>query len=156
MEGNFELDKKGWYTVQFCIDNKFLNDKLESDQYGLWYSIQFAGDAETYLWQTKTPPKEGEKYWGWLEKTKSGKSVKFRWDKQNAPANTPDGKPSTATREYTSKGKDITLGMVWKVIAGIRGLPEDDEQFAKFFEEVQSHLNELLDISEKLNEDSAG
>ena len=106
------------------------------------------------MWQTKTEPKEKEKYWGWIEKTKSGKAVKFKWDKQNAPANTPDGKPSTATREYTSKGKDITLGMVWKVVAGIRGLPEDDDEFAKFFEIVQAHLEELLNISEKMNADN--
>ena len=151
MEGNFELNKSGWYEVQFCIENEFLNAKLDSDQYGKWYSVQFSGNAETYLWQTKTSPVEGEKYWGYLETTKSGKSTKFKWDKQNAPDNTPDGKPSTQTQERTNTSHSITLGMVWKTVAGIRGLPENDEQFAKFFEIVDAHLKELLSMSDKIN-----
>lgn len=150
-DGDFELNKQGWYEVQFHVDNKFLNDKQESDQYGLWYSVQFAGNAETYLWQTKTEPIDGEKYWGQLEKTKSGKAIKFKWDKLNAPTNTPDGKPSTDTKQRAKTSHDITLGMVWKTVAGIRGLPENDDEFAKFFEIVQAHLNELLDISNSLN-----
>lgn len=150
-EGNFELNKAGWYEVQFVLPNEFLNQKLDSDQYGIWYSVQFAGDAETYLWQTKTAPVEGEKYWGHLETTKSGKSTKFKWDKQNAPDNLPDGKPSTDTKQRVKTSHDITLGMVWKTVAGIRGLPENDEQFAKFFEIVDAHLKELLTMSDNIN-----
>ena len=151
MDSTFELNKHQWYEVKLSLENDFLNDKLESQDYGIWYSVLFVGDAETYLWQTKTPPVEGEKYWGYLEKTKSGKSVKFKWDKQNAPSHTDDGKPSTQTKMETKRSHDITLGMVWKVIAGIRGLPENDEDFAKFFEIVDAHLKELISMSEKLN-----
>lgn len=82
---NFELNKHDWYEVQNSEENDFLNQKLTSTDYGIWYSVKFVGDAETYLWQTKTEPIPGEKYWGWLEETKSGKSVKFKWDKKNAP-----------------------------------------------------------------------
>lgn len=82
---DFELNKADWYTVETVEENAFLNDKLDSDQYGRWYSVKFVGDAQKINWMTKTTPEKGAKYWGWLEKTSTGKSVKFKWDKQNAP-----------------------------------------------------------------------
>lgn len=152
MEGNFDLNTLGWYTVAASELNDFLNQKLTSEQYGVWYSVRFEGDASTYLWQTKTEPKVGEKYWGKLETTSSGKSVKFKWDKQNAPATLPDGKPSSYTKDQDNRSGQITLGLVWKTVAGIRGLPEDDDDFAKFFEIVRSHTEELILMSEKMKE----
>lgn len=86
LQGDFALNKHGWFTVQNVAENDFLNGKLTDTTYGIWYSVQFQGNAETFLWQTKTAPVKGQKYWGWLETTKSGKSVKFKWDKQNAPS----------------------------------------------------------------------
>lgn len=78
---NFELGKPGYYVAQNVQKNEFLNRQLESDQYGIYYSVKFEGDAETYLWQTKTPPVEGEKYYGHIEESKSGKSLRFKKDK---------------------------------------------------------------------------
>lgn len=89
----FELGKPGWFEVQNVEANDFLNQKLTTDQYGIWYSIKFTGDASTHLWQTKTAPVEGEKYWGTIELTKSGKTTKFHWDKQNTP---PENRPEKA------------------------------------------------------------
>lgn len=154
MDSTFDLNTPGWYTVAASEKNEFLNQKLTSEQYGLWFSVRFEGDASTYLWQTKTEPKVGEKYWGKLETTSSGKSVKFKWDKQNSPANLPDGQPTSYTKEQNGKSDQITLGMVWKTVAGIRGLPEDDDDFAKFFEIVRSHTEELIMMSEKMKESS--
>lgn len=151
---SFELNKMDWYEVKVSAPNDFINENLTTDQYGMYYSVGFVGDADTYLWQTKSAPVVGEKYWGMLEKAQSGKSIKFKWDKKNTPATTPDGKPTAFTVAQKSNSNTITLGMVWKVVAGIRGLPEDDDEFAKFFEIVQSHLNELILISDKLNGDS--
>ena len=148
-DGNFEINKDGWYTVQNVEPNDFINDNLATDEYGIYYSVKFVGDAETFLWQTKTPPLEGEKYWGHIEKAKSGKSLKFKWDKKNTPSTTPDGKPTLQARQQATTSNSITLGMVWKIVAQIRGLPENDEDFAKFFEIVDSHWNELLLMSEK-------
>lgn len=151
MEGTFALNEPGWYEVKIAEENNFINDNLDSTEYGIYYSVGFVGDAETFLWQTKTAPVVGEKYWGYLEKAKSGKSVKFKWDKKNAPENTPDSTPSTQTKQQSSNNKSITLGLVWKVLIGIQGVPEDDEQFAQFYETVNAHVSELLRMGEKLN-----
>lgn len=78
---SFELGKPGYYTVQNVQENEFLNAKLESDQYGIYYSVKFEGDAETFLWQAKTAPVAGEKYYGHIEQSKSGKSLRFKKDK---------------------------------------------------------------------------
>lgn len=78
---NFELGKPDWYVAQNVQENEFLNARLESDQYGIYYSVKFEDDAETYLWQTKTAPVEGEKYYGHIEQSKSGKSLRFKKDK---------------------------------------------------------------------------
>lgn len=114
MEGDFSLMKMGWYTVQNSSENDFLNQKLENDTYGIYYSVQFEGDAETYLWQAKSAPEEGEKYWGHIEESKSGKSLRFKKDK-DAPSTTPDGKPSTQAQAQEERGDAITASMAVKL-----------------------------------------
>lgn len=113
-QGAFELNKMGWYTAQNVVENEFLNQRLESDQYGIYYSVKFTGDAETYLWQAKTAPVEGEKYWGHIEESKSGKSLRFKKDK-DAPLTTPDGKPSTQAVAQEAHGDAITASMCVKL-----------------------------------------
>lgn len=146
---SFELNKPDWYEVQASQENTFLNDKLESEQYGIYYSVQFAGDAETYLWQAKTAPVMGDKYYGHIEESKSGKSMRFKKDK------IPDdeSRSTNPSQSYQNNSKNITLGLVWKVIAGINGLPENDEQFAKFYEIVNAHYTELILMQEKTKEE---
>lgn len=149
----FELGKSNWYTVLNVAENDFLNEKLENEDYGIYYSVQFEGDAETFLWQAKTAPKMGEKYYGHVEQSKSGKSMRFKKDK--VPENEP-APPGASPNQTSYKNNDaITLSMVWKTVAGIRGLPENDEDMAKFFEIVGAHTSELLKMSEKLNEPRA-
>lgn len=145
-EGNFELDVKGWYTPQNVEENEFINNNLDNTDYGIYYSVKFAGDAETYLWQAKTAPVPGEKYYGHIEKTKNGKSLRFKKDKTEDEAS-PKG---ASQAPYKNNSNAITLGMVWKTVAGIRGLPENDSDFEKFFEIVKDHTDELVKISEKL------
>jgi hypothetical protein len=87
MDSDFSLNKLGWFTVDMVEENHFLNDKLESDQYGIFYSVKFEGNAEAYLWQAKTAPAVGQKVYGHLELTKTGKSTKFkRASKDQTPA----------------------------------------------------------------------
>lgn len=145
MEGDFTEHKPGMYTVQNVEENEFLNEQLENTNYGIYYSVKFQGAAETYLIQAKTAPVEGEKLYGHIEKSKSGKSWRFKKDKQ-------DGVAPQAQPNYQNNSKNITLGLVWKTIAGIRGLPENDEEFAKFYEIVDAHYNELILMQEKANE----
>lgn len=88
-EGTFELGEAGFYTVDTVEENSWLNDKLDTKEYGIWYSVKFEGDAQKFGWQAKNAPVAKQKYWGWLEKTKSGKMVKFKNDSKNAPSATP-------------------------------------------------------------------
>lgn len=150
---SFELDKLDWYEVQNAELNDFINENLTSEEYGVYFSVKFVGDADTYLWQTKTEPVVGEKYWGMLQKAKSGKSIKFKWDKKNTPDSSDSSgyAKTTSQSSYKDNSKNITLGLVWKILIGIQGVPENDEQFAKFYETVDAHVSELLDIADRLN-----
>jgi hypothetical protein len=114
-DSNFNLGEDQWYETKSVQANDFLNQKLQSTQYGTWYSVGFVGSADSYLWLTKTEPAVGEKYWGHLEKTASGKAVKFKWDKQNTPSNLPNGEPTAYTAAENEKGDSITASMVTKL-----------------------------------------
>lgn len=84
MDGTFELNKIGWYTPKNVAENDFLNEKnsqADLAKFGKTYSVSFEGDAETYLWTTKTRPEEGKRYWGHIQET-SGKMLRFKVDKQ--------------------------------------------------------------------------
>lgn len=135
---NFELNKHDWYEVQNVEENDFLNQKLASTDYGIYYSIKFAGDADTYIWQTKTPPVEGEKYWGWLEKSKSGKSVKFKWDKQNTPDELPNGKPAPQAKENRE-----TQDSIFRSVA-----LEHAVKYSKRFKSVHDKGQDALEVAD--------
>ena len=147
---DFNLNEPGTFKVQNAQENEFINDKAsEADRakYGLTYWVKFEGNAETFLWTAKTAPEEGKEYYGHIQAT-SGKSLRFKVDKQE------DGdhhETTTSKPAYKDNSKSITLGLVWKILIGIQGVPEDDEQFAKFFETVNMHVSELLSMGEKLN-----
>lgn len=147
---SFELNKPDFYTPKIVTENEYLNEKLTSDQYGIYYSVQFEGDAETYLWQAKTAPVVGEQVWGHLEKSGTGKSIRFKKDKT-------DGSPAqsgSSPQQYQNTSNNITLGLVYKTVANIRGLPENVEDKSIFWEMVKEHTEELISIGEKLNSDT--
>lgn len=145
----FELNVPAFYTPKIVTENEYLNEKLTTDQYGIYYSVQFDGDAETYLWQAKTAPVVGEKVWGHIEKSASGKSMRFKKDKTDAT-----GTQSGSPQQYQNTSNNITLGLVYKTVANIRGLPENLEDKSIFWEMVKEHTEELIMIGEKLNSDT--
>ena len=73
-----ELDKPGYYTTQNVEETAFDPDKYDNR----WYSVKFEGDAATVLWLAKEEPEEHRKYYGHFEKTKSGKALRFKRDKE--------------------------------------------------------------------------
>lgn len=111
---DFELGKSDWYTPLNVAENDFLNDKLENDNYGLYYSVRFEGDAETYLWQAKTAPVVGEKYFGHIEKSKSGKSLRFKKDKVPEGADTPQGANKQSAANSASTDENIARSVALK------------------------------------------
>lgn len=152
-DGDFSLNKPGNYTVELFEPNNFLNDKnspADLAKFGKTYSVKMAGDAETYLWTTKTEPVEGKSYFGHIQET-SGRMLRFKVDKL------PDGNFSTgpsvqntpADNKYQRDVTALSLD-VYRVVANIRGLPENASDSAKFWEIVMDHTNELLDMIDKV------
>lgn len=158
MDGTFELNKMGFYTPVNVIANDFLNSKLESDQYGLYYSVRFEGDAETYLWQSKTKPEEHVSVWGHIEESKSGKSMRFKKDKDAPVPFTEDsqGAPISVAKVDNRFLKDVTSVPldVYRVRANINGLPDNAEDASIFWELVKSDAEELLKIIGNIRDDA--
>lgn len=103
MDGDFQLNKLGWYTPKIVQPNDFLNAKLENDTYGIWYTVQFQGDAQTHLWQAKTAPVSGERVYGHIEKTASGKSTKFKRAKKEDIPHDAQGSQQASTSGVPAK-----------------------------------------------------
>lgn len=140
----------GWYEVQNVAEI----EDFDPDQYNnIWYNVKFQDNAETFMWLAKERPVEGQKYYGHFEPTKSGKRLRFKRDKEPEDEEKPAGtKPAYQPKQYQDNSKNITLGLVWKTLINIQGVPENDEQFAKFYETVNEHVTELIMIGEKLKE----
>lgn len=143
MEGNFKENESGYYEVKTIAEI----EDFDPDQYGnIWYNVLFQGDAETFMWLAKNKPEEGKKYYGHLEKTKSGKRLRFKTDK------VPEGSPqSSFNGQSQNTSNNITLGLVYKTVANIRGLPDNDADSSVFWEIVKEHTEELIRISGVLN-----
>lgn len=117
MEGDFTLNKLGWYTVQNVAPNDFINESLENNKYGVYYDVKFEGDADTFLWLAKTAPEPGQKVYGHLEESKSGKSVKFRRaKKEDTPQEASSASPANnqPSGEYWDD-KNATIRAQWAI-----------------------------------------
>lgn len=140
----FKIGEIGEYIPQNVVENGFLNQKLESDTYGIYYSVQFQGDAETYLMQAKKAPVEGQPEWGMIEMSKSGKSKRFKRVKREgepSKSSVADYEPSTNTR--------WAIGMAYRAYVQIMGNPEgSDGDFP--FNEVKTHAAALLKMFDEL------
>lgn len=110
---NFELNKPGQFTPQNVGENDFLNGKLTDQKYGKWYSVQFQGNAETYLWMTKTPPEIGKSYYGQLELTSSGKSTKFKRLREEESSS-----KDSSVLGYKARDEDLIVAE-WSINAAI-------------------------------------
>jgi hypothetical protein len=65
----------------YTVTNVEAVEDFEPDQYGnVWYNVKFAEHADGVLWLAKTEPMPGQKVYGHLEKTKSGKRYRFKKD----------------------------------------------------------------------------
>src|SRR5258708_5123500 len=119
--GTFVIGEIGEYTPKLVTENDFLNARLDSDTYGIYYSVLFEGDADTYLLQAKKAPEEGVIEYGSIEKSKSGKSMRFkRAKREDAPTSggkaVADYEPSTNTR--------WAIGMAYRAFIQVTGTPE--------------------------------
>lgn len=126
-----------------------------SSKYGDFttYYVQLEGEGDDAIQLNKKSdspaPKSEDKIYGEITETEFGLKFKSeqRADSKSSAAN------QTSKPAYKDNSKSITLGLVFKTIAGIRGLPEpgDDDDFAKFYDMVKAHTEELILISEKLD-----
>lgn len=152
MDNNFELNKAGWFIPQNVEANDFLNDKLDSTDYGIFYSVKFQGDASTHLWQAKTAPVEGEKYFGMLIMTKSGKSTKFKRLKpedygQSAPQATqsPSNAPGVQKSIEYWDDKDARIQAQFAIKAAIAYTSSNVEADMDYLEGVAKDFFAMVD-----------
>lgn len=146
----FELNWVGEYIPQNVAENDFLNSKLENDTYGIYYSVQFQGDADTYLLQAKKAPVPGQPEWGMIEMSKSGKSKRFKRVKREDGQ--PTAKSATKTDAYLKDVSDMYY-RVWYAIKDqwdVRTLHSNAAESADFWAAVDYHTTELLNGIEKI------
>src|SRR3990167_2321253 len=149
----YELNKPDWYTPQNVAEI----EEFDKDDYGnTWYAAVFEGDAETYLWLAKNQPEEGKKYYGHVEKTKSGKRLRFRTDKVPEDGPKPEGVKKTLDYEPSTNAR-WSIGMAYRAFIQVTGTPEDnDGEFP--FDAVYKHASELIKMFDKVknySDDSA-
>lgn len=123
-------------------------------QGNVWVEVAFEELGEPARWAMR--PESVSKYqvggtvFGHVEEatSRAGKPYnRFKTDKQDASSNS----------TYTPKNNNtITLSMVWKTVAGIRGLPENKTEFEQFFLIVREHFDELLLMSEAIDKPTPG
>lgn len=122
-----------------------------TSQYGDFttYYVQLEGYGDEAIQLNKKSdspkPEDGDELYGEIQETEFGKKFKSIQRPQGTQGKS---QPKAAYKDHS---KDITLGMVWKVLIGIQGVPENDDQFAKFFETVDAHVTELIMMGEKLS-----
>lgn len=129
------------YEIQ-AVSEKIKN---WSNNYGDFttYTVKFpdSDDAVQLNKKSDSPaPKESDILYGTIEETEFGKRFKTSM------------KPNRE-RQGQDNSKSIILGLVWKILIGIQGVPTNDEEFAKFYETVNMHVSELLSMSAKLNKE---
>lgn len=160
----FELNWVGEYIPQNVGLNNFLNDKLTEDTYGLYYSVQFQGDAETYLLQAKKAPVEGQPEWGMIEMSKSGKSKRFKRVKREdaighspSPGSAPGGSQSTE-KAYLKDISDIPFRMLVECLKldDYQHLKKDAPYRSEFLQFVKEMSDELLNMIDKVRSGSVG
>lgn len=134
---SFELNVSDHYTVQNVAENEWLNQKLTTTQYGIYYNVQFEGDAETYFLQAKTAPVVGDKLYGHIEQSKTGKSLRFKKDKLEEPQNAPYS-PVTGYAETPDKQNSIYKSVALNNAAILYAQSEDKSN-------VLSKADEFLD-----------
>jgi len=147
MENTFELNKMDFFTVQHAEENEFLNEKLETDQYGIYYWVKFVGDADAYLWQAKSKPEEGQKYWGHLEKAKSGKSIKFKRDKEPEGQTTLPVVPANQKKDEQKYLRDISDIQVRIYNGSLNYAKDAGLNLITDFDDLQAYLDYVDNVS---------
>lgn len=146
----FDLSWVGEYIPMNVQANDFLNEKLESDLYGIYYSVQFEGNAETYLLQAKKAPVKGVPEWGMIELAKSGKSYRFkRVKREEGGSYSSSAKTSDNSKAFLKDASTIPLD-VYKTRAHINGLPTNETERTLFFQNVMADSDELLKLIENV------
>lgn len=146
----FDLSWVGEYIPMNVQANDFLNEKLENDLYGIYYSVQFEGNAETYLLQAKKAPVKGQAEWGMIEMAKSGKSYRFKRVKREdggsygSSAKTPENGSKAFLKDVTDM-PDRWLG---------RLLPYFDQQKLVNEGKITEHGRHYIETAMVLAEES--
>lgn len=127
-----------YYTTQNVAEI----EDFDKDDYGnTWYNVKFQGNAETFMWLAKEAPHEDKKYYGHFEKTKSGKRMRFKRDKEPE-----DGQKSAGSYKPKDE-KQVTKNMAWKNLLQYYDVPTlnpGTKQWEQFWGAVDMHTDMLL------------
>lgn len=146
MEGDFQEGKPGYYEVK----NFEEIDGFDPDQFGnIWYNVIFQGNAETFMWLKKDPPVEGQKYYGHLEKTRSGKRLRFKTDKAPEQAHTHNTAPKSMTDYEPGTNARWAIGLAYRAHLQVTGTP-DDAQGEFPFDAVKQHASALVSMYDEI------
>lgn len=117
----FELNKPDYFEFE-AVE---LIENFEPDDFGnRWYNAKVSGNAESLMWLAKTKPETNKKYYGHVEKTKSGQRLRFRTDKlpENAPAKSyqksPEQEESIARAVALKAAVEVFVGTVTDKMKG--------------------------------------
>lgn len=156
MNGTFELNVPGNYTVELFEENHFLNDKnspADLAKFGKTYSVKFSGDAETYLWTTKTEPVEGKAYYGHIQPT-SGKMLRFKVDKLE-DGNFSTGPSMQEGKAYLKDVTDIPVRFMQSLLQyyDVQKLATDPTQYENYLTLVKMLSEDALLLIENVRKD---
>lgn len=116
-----------YYEVESVQETKF-----EPDQHGnRWYSVKFAGIADSCLWLAKNRPESGGKVFGFVERTKSGKGWRFR--RQQVPEDYVEPE-KPADKLYVAQGAK-------EMVESIKNIPYDPKTQ---LDRIEAKLDRLL------------
>lgn len=150
--GSFIIGEVGEYIPQNVEPNEFLNTRLESDKYGIYYSVKFEGDAETFLLQAKKAPVEGQPEWGMIEQSKSGKSMRFkRVKRDDAPRPTAAGESKSFLKDVS----DIPVRFMQSLLQyyDVQKLSTDSTQYENYLTLVKMLSDDALLLIENVRKD---
>lgn len=128
--------------AHYIVQNAEKIEGFDKDDYGnTWYNVKFQDNAETFMWLAKNQPEEGKSYYGHFEKTKSGKKMRFKRDKE--PDSEAPSKPSFKPKDE----KQVTKNMCWKNLLQFFDVPTMNpgtKQWKEFWALVNAHTEMLL------------
>lgn len=136
------------YTVTSVEDTKFEPSANGSK----FYNVTLEGVKDRVLWSTKSRPEVNARVYGHIEPSKSGKSMIFKRDKEEAPQGNNSGAYQFVSNKPTKKSDDersddIRWGLCVKEAAGYITKWQENLESEQWAIQVNEYANALYKLS---------